>query len=118
MAVNRRVNLYSTELGNDDASINQLSAIASVVEAEDVCIHFKVEGLPNGTLYLDISNALTTDANGDPDLWEEFDSILFAGPGTQMWLDKSIPYTHCRLRWEQTGGTGTLAAVLTSKGES
>lgn len=117
MAVNRRVDLYSPSQGNDDASINQLSAIANVSEAENVCIHFKIAGAPNGTLYLDIANGLDTDSNGDPLTWEEFDNVIFLAVGTQMWLDKSIPYTHCRLRWVQTGGSGSLLAVLTSKGD-
>lgn len=117
MAVNRRKTFFDSSLSNDDASVNQISAVADVSEAEHICIHFKVDGSPNGIVYLDIANGLDTGSNGLPATWEEFDSSLFSVAGTQMWLDKDIPYTHCRLRWEPSAGSGTLSAVLTSKGD-
>jgi len=117
MAVNKRANLYTSTLGNTDASANQLSEIVNVSEADKICIHFQVTGAPTGTIYLDISNGLGTDANGNPSTFEEFDLIAFPAAGTHMWLDKDIPYTHLRLRWEQTGGAGALAGIITMKGD-
>lgn len=119
MAQNKRFNLFTAALGNDDASVNQLSAVADVSNVENICIHFAITGgPPTGTLYLDIAIGLDSGPDGLPVTWEEFDSVAFAAAGTQMWLDKEIPYTYARLRWEQTGGSGTMSAVLTTKSGS
>lgn len=117
MAITRRINLFDAENGNNDAALAQTSVIANITDIEDLCIHVKIDGAPNGTLYLDIAVGLDSDANGDPLTWEEFDSVLFAAANTHMWLDKATAYTFARLRWSPTGGNGTLLAVLAGKGD-
>ena len=65
----------------------------------------------NGDLYLDVSAEIGTPSN-----WENIASVSVSGAGSQLWLDRNVPYLWARLRYVPTSGTGNLTIDIIKKG--
>ena len=89
-----------------------VSEIVDLNNMEHLGIHAVWTGAPTGDLHFEVSGQI-----GTPTVWEIFDTASVAGAGSQYWIDRNVPYRWARLRYQPTGGTGTIDADAISKGD-
>lgn len=77
-----------------------------------LALHAKWTGTPQGTLFFEVSAEV-----GDPNTWEVFDSVAINGAGTQLWIDRNVPYIWARVRYAPTASTGDLTLYAVTKGD-
>jgi hypothetical protein len=98
---------------NEDMDVTIFSDPINLNNMLHVSLHASWSGATaNGTLYYEICGEL-----GQPTNWEVYDSATVSGSGTQLWVDRNVPYLWARLRYVPASGTGTINADAVTKGD-
>lgn len=116
-----RKNVVASHKMLDDADIstNQTSDVSNVTNLDRASISVAWSGTsPVGELFVEAKKQKATSQTADLD-WKALDfgsSISITGnSGDHEIILNSLDFTHLRVRYASTSGTGTLTAVITSK---
>lgn len=95
-----------------------LSDVLSLKEFIHYAAHVLIQddsGVVTGDLSIEVSNG----ALGGVEVWETLDSKVGFSAGSQMWMDKNVPYAKFRIRFvNQSAESGFMSVLAVIKGEN